>query len=99
VKKVRNHRIGFFDRLLLFATLEELMVTTPSHRRNPMILSISGVILLGIIAFLFFRKDGLKVSHAVVCSLFGFYLAGTAIAPSIKAGGQSLASLLGGLKL
>ncbi len=64
-----------------------------------MILSISGVLLLGVIAFLFFRKDGLKVSHALVCALFGFYLAGTAIAPSIRAGGASLASLLGGLKL
>lgn len=64
-----------------------------------MILTISGVVLLGIIAFLFFRKDGLKVSHALVCALFGFYLAGTAIAPSIKAGGASLAGLLGGLKI
>ncbi|MEZ0090098.1 hypothetical protein [Streptacidiphilus sp. EB129] len=63
-----------------------------------MILSISGVVLLGTIAFLFFRKDGMKISHALVCSLFGFYLAGTAIAPSIKAGGASLASLLGGIK-
>ncbi|QMU68811.1 hypothetical protein [Streptacidiphilus sp. P02-A3a] len=63
-----------------------------------MILSISGVVLLGIIAFLFFRKDGLKISHALVCALFGFYLAGTAIAPSIKAGGASIASILGGLK-
>ncbi|AEW97772.1 hypothetical protein SCATT_54010 [Streptantibioticus cattleyicolor NRRL 8057 = DSM 46488] len=80
-------------------TLEELMVTVPITQENPMILSISGVVLLGVIAFLFFRKDGMKISHALVCSLFGFYLAGTAIAPSIKAGGQSLASLLGGLKL
>ena len=63
-----------------------------------MILSISGVVLLGVIAFLFFRKDGMKLSHAVVCALFGFYLAGTAIAPSITAGGQSLAGLLGGIK-
>ncbi|MEV6654613.1 hypothetical protein [Streptomyces sp. NPDC051219] len=64
-----------------------------------MILSISGVVLLGIIAFLFCRKCGLKASHALVCALFGFYLAGTAIAPSISAGGASLASLLGGIKL
>ncbi|NYV77635.1 MULTISPECIES: hypothetical protein [Streptomyces] len=63
-----------------------------------MILSISGVVLFGIIVFLFFRKDGLKGSHAVVSVLFGFYLSSTAIAPSIKAGGESLASLLGGLK-
>ncbi|GAB2814628.1 hypothetical protein ACWGJ2_25560 [Streptomyces sp. NPDC054796] len=62
-----------------------------------MILSISGVVLLGTIVFLFFRKDGLKPTHAAVSALFGFYLAGTAIAPSIKAGGESLAGLLGGL--
>lgn len=62
-----------------------------------MILSISGVVLLGVVVFLFFRKDGLKASHALVSALFGFYLAGTAIAPSIKAGGSSVASLLGGL--
>ncbi|MHB9863129.1 hypothetical protein [Streptomyces sp. YIM S03343] len=63
-----------------------------------MILSISGVILLGIVVFLFFRKDGLKGSHAVITALFGFYLSSTAIAPSIKAGGESLASLLGGIR-
>ena len=63
-----------------------------------MVLSISGVVLLGIICFLFFKKDGMKASHALVSSLFGFYLAGTAIAPSITAGGQSLAGLLGGIK-
>ncbi|GGR19420.1 hypothetical protein SNS2_0343 [Streptomyces netropsis] len=74
------------------------MVTVPHQQENPMILTISGVVLLGVVVFLFFRKDGLKASHALVCCLFGFYLAGTAIAPSIKAGGASLASLLGGLK-
>jgi hypothetical protein len=63
-----------------------------------MILSISGVALLAIIVFLFFRKDGLKASHAFVCALFGFFLAGTAIAPSIQAGSASLASLLGGIQ-
>ncbi len=64
-----------------------------------MILTISGVVLLGIIAFLFFRKDGMKVSHALVCALFGFYLAGSGLAPSIRAGGASLAGLLSGIKL
>ena len=63
-----------------------------------MILSMSGVVLLGIVVFLFFRKDGLKGSHAIVSALFGFYMASTAIAPSITAGGASLASLLGGIK-
>lgn len=74
------------------------MVTVPANQEIPMILSISGVVLLGIIVFLFFRKDGLKASHMLVSALFGFYLASTAIAPSIKAGGESLASLLGGIK-
>ncbi|MEV6794285.1 hypothetical protein AB0M87_20360 [Streptomyces sp. NPDC051320] len=63
-----------------------------------MILSMSGVVLLAIIVFLFFRKGGLKASHGIVCALFGFFLAGTAIAPSITAGSASLASLLGGIK-
>ncbi|QTD97265.1 hypothetical protein [Streptomyces cyanogenus] len=63
-----------------------------------MILSLSGVLLLGIVVFLFFRKDGLKGSHATVSALFGFYLSTTGIAPSIRAGGESLASLLGGIK-
>ncbi|AUY52897.1 MULTISPECIES: hypothetical protein [Streptomycetaceae] len=63
-----------------------------------MILSISGIVLFGTIAFLFFRRDGLKVSHAIVCALLGFYIAGSSIAPSITAGGASLASLLGGIK-
>ncbi|WP_030608576.1 MULTISPECIES: hypothetical protein [Streptomyces] len=64
-----------------------------------MVLSVSGVVLLGIIVFLFFRKDGLKVTHALVCALFGFYLAGTAIAPGIKAGGARLAGLISGLNV
>jgi hypothetical protein len=64
-----------------------------------MILSISGVVLLGIIVFLLFKKDGMKFSHFAICALFGFYLAGTAIAPGIKAGGASLASLIGGIQL
>ncbi|MEU8974112.1 hypothetical protein AB0D11_33425 [Streptomyces monashensis] len=63
-----------------------------------MVFSMSGVIILGVVVFLFFRKDGLKGSHATVTTLFGFYLASTGIAPSIKAGGESLASLLGGIK-
>ncbi|OIK28747.1 hypothetical protein [Streptomyces malaysiense] len=63
-----------------------------------MILSMSGVVLLGTVVFLYFRKDGLKGSHACISTLFGFYLSNTAIAPSIKAGGESLASLLGGIK-
>lgn len=62
-----------------------------------MIFSVSGVLLLSVIAFILFRKDGLKPTHAIVCVLLGFYLAGTAIAPTIRAGGASLSSFVGGL--
>ncbi|MCN9240651.1 hypothetical protein AB0L85_25125 [Streptomyces sp. NPDC052051] len=62
-----------------------------------MILNMSGVVLLGVIVFLYCRKDGLKGSHALISGLFGFYLSSTAIAPSIKAGGSSLANLIGGI--
>jgi hypothetical protein len=64
-----------------------------------MVLSISGVLLLGALVILLTRKSGLKVSHAIVCALFGFYLAGTSIAPNIRDGGDTLASIIGGLHL
>jgi hypothetical protein len=64
-----------------------------------MVLSISGVILLGALVILLTRKSGLKVSHAIVCALFGFYLAGTSIAPNIREGGNTVASIISGLHL
>ncbi|GAA4666221.1 hypothetical protein GCM10023347_18440 [Streptomyces chumphonensis] len=64
-----------------------------------MVLSISGVVLFGVIGFLLFRKGELKPSHAAVCALFGFYLSGTAVGPGIQAGSDKLASLLGGITL
>ncbi|MGH6657193.1 MAG: DUF2304 domain-containing protein [Actinocrinis sp.] len=62
-----------------------------------MILSVSGVLLLGIIVFILFRKDGLKVSHMIVCMLFGFYLASTSVAGSIKSSANSIAGFISGL--
>jgi hypothetical protein len=64
-----------------------------------MVLSISGVILLGALVILLTRKSGLKVSHAIICSLFGFYLAGTSIAPNIREGGNTLAAFISNLSL
>jgi hypothetical protein len=64
-----------------------------------MVLSVSAVILLGVIAFLMFRKDEMKPSHAIVCALFGFYLSSTAVAPSIKAGTDQLTMLLSGISM
>ena len=62
-----------------------------------MVLSVSGVLLLGVIVFILFRKDGLKVSHMIVCMLFGFYLASTSIAGSIKNSADSIAGFISGL--
>jgi hypothetical protein len=62
-----------------------------------MILSISGVLLLGVIVFILFRKDGLKVSHMVVCMMFGFYLASTSLASSIRNSTDSIAGFISGL--
>ncbi|MDT0443154.1 hypothetical protein [Streptomyces johnsoniae] len=46
-------------------------------------LSISAVLLFTIIVVLLVRKSGLKVLHAIVCVLLGFYLAGSNMAPAI----------------
>jgi hypothetical protein len=100
-KAAITHPFAAKRDLLLFVSLEELMVTPVpiTQEKSPMILSISGVVLLGVICFLFFRRGGLKVSHGLVCTLFGFYLASTTIAPSIRAGGAGLANLIGGLRI
>lgn len=60
-------------------------------------MSISAVFLLGAVVFLLTRKSGLKVSHAIVCTLFGFYLAGTAIAPEIRQFAASVGRMISGL--
>ncbi|MET7297558.1 DUF2304 domain-containing protein [Embleya sp. NPDC005575] len=62
-----------------------------------MALSISAVVLLAIIVFILIRKGGMRIPHAIVCSLLGFYLAGTSIAPSIHSSGKSVANLLSNL--
>jgi len=63
-----------------------------------MAISISVVLLLVILATVFLRSGGLKVSHALVCLLLGFYLAGTNIAPSINSGLAATADIVSGLR-
>ncbi|MET8570325.1 hypothetical protein [Streptomyces sp. NPDC004783] len=62
-----------------------------------MAISISVVLLLTILAVLFLRNGGLKISHALVCLLLGFYLAGTSIAPTIHSGLTATADIVGSL--
>ncbi|MDT0393365.1 MULTISPECIES: hypothetical protein [Streptomyces] len=63
-----------------------------------MAISISVVLLLSVLAVIFLRNGGLKVSHALVCLLLGFYLASTSIAPTIHSGLMATADIVGSLR-
>ncbi|MEU9310826.1 hypothetical protein [Streptomyces sp. NPDC048256] len=63
-----------------------------------MAISISAVLLLFVLAVIFTRNGGLKVSHALVCLLLGFLLAGTGIAPTIHSGLTATADIVGSLR-
>ena len=47
-------------------------------------ISISVTVVLGAAVFLLCRYAGLRVLHALVCVVLGFYLASSAIAPEIS---------------
>ncbi|MFF3327520.1 hypothetical protein [Streptomyces sp. NPDC002889] len=63
-----------------------------------MAISISLVLFLLVLAVIFLRNGGLKMSHAVVCALLGFFLAGTSMAPSIQEGIAATADVVGSLR-
>jgi hypothetical protein len=63
-----------------------------------MAISISVLVLLLILAVIFLRSGGLKVSHALVCALLGFFLAGTSMAPTIHSGLTATADIVSGLR-
>ncbi len=48
-----------------------------------MTVSISAALILGAGVFLLCRYAGLKILHAAVCIIFGFYLASSSLAPDI----------------
>ena len=62
-----------------------------------MILSLPVVLLFGVLMILLIRKGGMKISHALVAAFFGFYLASTSIAGSIRNSTDSVASFISGL--
>jgi hypothetical protein len=64
-----------------------------------LVLSISLVIVLGALVYLLYRYAGLRAWHAIACTLFGFYLASTSLAPQIRDGVRSMAHFLSGLNL
>ena len=49
-----------------------------------MAISVSLVLVLGVVVWLLHRYAGLKPWHGFICALFGFYLATTGLAPEIR---------------
>ncbi|MER6106129.1 hypothetical protein ABT115_28545 [Streptomyces sp. NPDC001832] len=63
-----------------------------------MAISISLVVLLLLLAVIYLRNGGLKISHALVCGMLGFFLAGTSMAPTIQNGLTATADVVSSLK-
>jgi hypothetical protein len=63
-----------------------------------MAISMSVFLLLFILAVVFVRNGALKLSHALVCVLLGFYLASTSMAPTIQNGLTATADIVSNLK-
>jgi hypothetical protein len=57
-------------------------------------ISISAALLMGVAVFGLCRYAGLRVWHAAVCIIFGFYLASSSLAPDIATMMTSLFRLL-----
>jgi len=49
-----------------------------------LVVSLSLVLVLGVVVWLLQKYAALKVWHAVICVLFGFYLATSTLAPEIR---------------
>jgi len=64
-----------------------------------MVLSLSVVVLLGAFVVVLCRYAGLRTWHAVTCTLFGFFLASTSVAPYIRDGARAVTRLLSGIDL
>ncbi|MEU6477038.1 hypothetical protein ABZ858_09115 [Streptomyces sp. NPDC047017] len=62
-----------------------------------MAISISVVLLLAILAIIFVRNCALKFSHALVCGMLGFFLAGSSMAPTIHEGLIATAQIVSSL--
>lgn len=63
-----------------------------------MAVSISVVVLLVILTVVFLRNGALKMSHAVVCVLLGFSMAGTSLGPTIHNGLTATAEIVSSLE-
>lgn len=61
-----------------------------------MTLSLSLVLVLGLAVLVLSRYAALRLSHALVCVLFGFYLASSQLAPTISDAVTTLVQLVAG---
>ncbi|WP_354642183.1 DUF2304 domain-containing protein [Kitasatospora camelliae] len=64
-----------------------------------MALSVSAAVLMLVIVVVLIRKSGLRLAHAIICALLGFYLASSSLAPSIQAMTANVAGMINGLRL
>ncbi|GAA3367535.1 hypothetical protein GCM10020367_66650 [Streptomyces sannanensis] len=62
-----------------------------------MAISISLTLLLLVLAWIYVRNGGLKISHAFVCAMLGFALSGTSMGPTIQQGVATTADVVGKL--
>jgi hypothetical protein len=60
------------------------------------IVSLSLVLVLGVFVLVLCRFAALRPSHALVCVLFGFYLASSPLASTISDAVSTLAGLISG---
>lgn len=63
-----------------------------------MAITISVVLLLVVLTVVFLRSGQLKVSHAIVCILLGFFLAGSSLAPDISNGLSGAADVVSSVR-
>jgi Na+-translocating ferredoxin:NAD+ oxidoreductase RnfD subunit len=64
-----------------------------------LIVSVSVVLLLGLLVLLLVRYRKLRAWQAIACILFGFYAASTPVAPYVRSACAALAHLLSGIAL
>lgn len=62
-----------------------------------MIVTVSGVLLLGAVVIFLCRRAALRISHAVACALFGFLLASSALAPYLREATAAVLRFIAGM--
>ena len=64
-----------------------------------MTITLSAVVLLAVLVYFLIRFAALRVWQALVCVLFGFFLASSSLAPYIRDATRAAARFLSGLDI